>query len=292
MTTINPLHPQPEYQEWVKSLPEEVVTNTFNTRMLQDSCRNAEANLAEQVVAALETKAWERGIAVVCNGVPQVKTFDSWIDMCRAYPDQGGLNKDPSWFFRKVTTELIGDDSIKAAKLLAQNMSRGELLAYCRDTPRQKGFISIAKGNVLSHGPDWAGVVNLLEELSKKGKGGQPGNANANTSENESDDTSHSSSKVSATSKEALRRRLVATVNDDDKPAAERNRAMDGIAVLDRNGTYRAACEAAGVENKQQSKVVYVRKDLAVTADRLVELLGKDHVAELITLLTERITND
>lgn len=290
MTTINPLHPQPEYQEWVKSLPEEVVTNTFNTRMLQDSCRNAEANLAEQVVAALETKAWERGIAVVCNGVPQVKTFDSWIDMCRAYPDQGGLNKDPSWFFRKVTTELIGDDSIKAAKLLAQNMSRGELLAYCRDTPRQKGFISIAKGNVLSHGPDWAGVVNLLEELSKK-KQDDGHERDANGRFTRSDDTSplEGSSKVASNSKEGLRRRLVATVNDDDKPAAERNRAMDGIAVLDRNGTYRAACEAAGVENKQQSKVVYVRKDLAVTADRLVELLGKEHVAELITLLQERI---
>lgn len=287
MTTINPLHPQPEYQEWVKSLPEEVVTNTFNTRMLQDSCRNAEANLAEQVVAALETKAWERGIAVVCNGVPQVKTFESWVEMCRAYPDQGGLNKDPSWFFRKVTTELIGDDSIKAAKLLAQNMSRGELLAYCRDTPRQKGFISIAKGNVLSHGPDWAGVVNLLEELSKR-KAGE----NQHTEAGGDDTSLPPSSKPSSNSKEALRRRLVAAVNDDGKPATERNRAMDGIAVLDRNGTYRAACEAAGVENKQQSKVVYVRKDLAVTADRLVELLGKDHVAELITLLTERITND
>lgn len=287
MTTINPLHPQPEYKDWVKSLPEEVVTNTFNTRMLQDSCRNAAANLAEQVVAALETKAWERGIAVVCNGVPEVKTFKSWVDMCRAYPDQGGLKKDPSWFFRKVTTELIGEDSIKAAKLLAQNMTRGELLAYCRDTPGQKGFISIAKGNVISHGPDWAGVVNLLEDLSKRGA------HRMTIDEKETgDDTSPVPSKVSATSKEALRRRLVATVNDDDKPAAERNRAMDGIAVLDRNGTYRAACEAAGVENKQGSKIVYVRKDLAMTADRLVELLGKDHVAELITLLTERITHD
>jgi len=289
MTTINPLHPQPEYKDWVKSLPEEVVTNTFNTRMLQDSCRNAAANLAEQVVAALETKAWERGIAVVCNGVPEVKTFKSWVDMCRAYPDQGGLKKDPSWFFRKVTTELIGEDSIKAAKLLAQNMTRGELLAYCRDTPGQKGFISIAKGNVISHGPDWAGVVNLLEDLSKKGKVERRDDETGQFTRG--DDTSPRS-KVSATSKEALRRRLVATVNDDDKPAAERNRAMDGIAVLDRNGTYRAACEAAGVENKQGSKVVYVRKDLAVTADRLVELLGKDHVAELITLLTERITHD
>ena len=290
MTTINPLHPQPEYKDWVKSLPEEVVTNTFNTRMLQDSCRNAAANLAEQVVAALETKAWERGIAVVCNGVPEIKTFKSWVDMCRAYPDQGGLKKDPSWFFRKVTTELIGDDSIKAAKLLAQNMTRGELLAYCRDTPGQKGFISIAKGNVISHGPDWAGVVNLLEDLSMRKPGGN--GSNQHTESNSDDTSGKQSSEVASNSKEGLRRRLVRIVNDDDKPAAERNRAMDGIAVLDRNGTYRAACEAAGVENKQGSKVVYVRKDLAVTADRLVELLGKDHVAELITLLTERITHD
>lgn len=286
MTTINPLHPQPEYKEWVQSLPEEVVTNTFNIRLLQDQCRHAESNLADLVVSALKNKVWENGVAVVCNGVPQIKTFDSWVEMCRAYPDQGGLNKDPSWFFRKVTTELIGEQSIEAARLLAQSMTRGELLAYCRDTPTHKGFISIAKGNVLSHGPDWAGVVNLLEELSKKSP--SPG---TNQHSEVSDDTSPTS-KVSSTSKEALRRRLVAVVNDDSQPPEVRNRHMDGIAVLDRNGTYRAACDAAGIEAKNSSRVVYVRKDLTLTADRLVELLGKDHVAELIVLLTERITND
>lgn len=282
---INTFHPDPKVEEWVKELPEEVRLNTMSTRMFQDVCRNSDATLAEQVVNAIQGKRWEKGVALMVNGFPKVVKFKSWVEWCKAYMDQGGLHKEPSWFFRKVTTELIGDESIEAAKLLAQNMTRNELLAYCRDTPRQRGFISIAKGNVVSHGPDWASVVNLLEDLSKK----KPGDGkNQHTP---SDDTSPGT-KVSSNSKEALRRRLVTAANDEDKSDKERNDAAAGLAVLDRNGTYRAACDAAGIECKQQSKIVYVRKNLEITADRLVELLGKDHTAELITLLTQRITDD
>lgn len=284
---INTFHPDPKIEEWVKELPEEVRLNTMSTRIFQDVCMNSDATLAEQVVNAIKAKRWEKGVALMVHGFPQVVKFKSWIDWCKAYMDQGGLHKEPSWFFRKVTTELIGDESIEAAKLLAENMSRNELLAYCRDTPTQRGFISIAKGNVVSHGPDWAGVVNLLEELSKRDHG-----VRGPAEEKRGDDTSPLSSKVSSTSKEALRRRLVTMANDEDKTDKERNDAASGLAVLDRNGTYRAACDAAGVECKQTSNLVYVRKDLTITADRLVDLLGKDHVAELITLLTERITND
>lgn len=287
---INTFHPDPKIEEWVQELPDEVKQNTMSTRILQDVCRSSDATLAEQVVNAIKAKRWEKGIALMVHGVPKVVKFKSWADWCGAYLSEGGLKQHPSWFFRKVTTELIGDESIEAAKLLAKNMTRDELLAYCRDTPRQRGFISIARGNVISHGPDWAGVVNLLEDLSKKGKGAQLGNTNATG--NEGDDTSHSSSKVSSTSKEALRRRLLTMANDEDKSEAERTDASSGLAVLDRNGTYRAACDAAGIECKRTSSIVYVRKDLTLTADRLVDLLGKDHVAELITLLTERITHD
>ena len=287
---INTFHPDPKVEEWVKELPEEVRLNTMSTRILQDVCRNSDATLAEQVVNAIKAKRWEKGVALMVHGVPKIVRFKSWADWCGAYLSEGGLKQHPSWFFRKVTTELIGEESIEAAKLLAQNMTRDELLAYCRDTPRQRGFISIARGNVISHGPDWAGVVNLLEDLSKRKAGGTGANQHTDS---KSDGTSPlQSSKPSSTSKEALRRRLLTMANDEDKSEAERTDASSGLAVLDRNGTYRAACDAAGIECKRTSSIVYVRKDLTLTADRLVDLLGKDHVAELITLLTERITND
>ena len=281
---INTFHPDPKVEQWVQNLPDEVKQNTMSTRILQDVCRNSDATLAEQVVNAIKAKRWEKGVALMVHGFPQVVKFKSWADWCGAYLSEGGLKQHPSWFFRKVTTELIGEESIEAAKLLAQNMTRDELLAYCRDTPRQRGFISIARGNVISHGPDWAGVVNLLEELSKRGHG-----VRGPAEEKRGDDTSPLSSKVSSTSKEALRRRLLTMANDEDKSEAERTDASSGLAVLDRNGTYRAACDAAGIECKRTSSIVYVRKDLALTADRLVDLLGKDHVSELITLLSERI---
>jgi hypothetical protein len=270
---INTFHPDPKIEEWVKELPEEVRLNTMSTRFMQDACRNSDATLAEQVVNAIKAKRWEKGVALMVHGFPQVVKFNSWVEWCKAYMDQGGLHKEPVWFFRKVTTELIGDESIEAARLLAQNMSRNELVAYCRDAPNQKGFISIAKGNVMSQGPEWASVVNLLEDLSKKGRGGD--------FTSEQSEGPSQSSKVSSKSKESLRRRLVTAANDEDKSDKERNDAAAGLAVLDRNGTYNAACQAAGIESKQTSRRIFVQSDMEKMAEKVIEIMGRDHAREL-----------
>ena len=270
---INTFHPDPKIEEWVKELPEEVRLNTMSTRIFQDVCMNSDATLAEQVVNAIKAKRWEKGVALMVHGFPQVVKFNSWVEWCKAYMDQGGLHKEPVWFFRKVTTELIGDESIEAARLLAQNMSRNELVAYCRDAPNQKGFISIAKGNVMSQGPEWASVVNLLEDLSKKGRGGD--------FTSEQSEGPSQSSKVSSKSKESLRRRLVTAANDEDKSDKERNDAAAGLAVLDRNGTYNAACQAAGIESKQTSRRIFVQSDMEKMAEKVIEIMGRDHAREL-----------
>ena len=95
---INTFHPDPKVEEWVKELPEEVKLNTMSTRMFQDVCRNSDATLAEQVVNAIKAKRWEKGVALMVSGFPKVVKFNSWVDWCKAYLDQGGLHKEPSWF--------------------------------------------------------------------------------------------------------------------------------------------------------------------------------------------------
>ena len=74
---INTFHPDPKIEEWVKELPEEVRLNTMSTRIFQDVCMNSDATLAEQVVNAIKAKRWEKGVALMVHGFPQVVKFKS-----------------------------------------------------------------------------------------------------------------------------------------------------------------------------------------------------------------------
>lgn len=276
---INTFHPDPKVEEWVKELPDEVKRNTMSTRMFQDVCRNSDATLAEQVVNAIKAKRWQRGVALVANGFPKVVKFDSWVDWCKAYMDQGGLHKQPVWFFRKVTTELIGDQSIEAALLLLEEMESADIKAGCYPRPGNPGFLQIAKGNVISQGPEWSRVVNYIEDRRRN----KPGGTGAN--QHEQPEGAPPSAKVDHRSKEGLRRKLTTKANAEDTSDKERQDCLLGVDVLDRGGSYNAACQAAGIESKQTTRRIFVQKDMNKMADRLIEILGRDHARELASLV-------
>ena len=271
---INTFHPDPKVEKWVNELPEEVKLNTMSTRMFQDVCRNSDATLAEQVVNAIKAKRWQKGVALVANGFPKVVKFDSWVDWCKAYLDQGGLHKEPSWFFRKVTTELIGDQSIEAALLLLEEMESADIKAGCFPRPGNPGFLQIAKGNVISQGPEWSRVVNYIEDRRRNQK-------HVKLTGQDVKDGARPSSKVNSRSKEFLRRQLTSKANAEDTSDKERQDCLLGIDVLDRGGSYNAACQAAGIESKQTTRRIFVQKDMNKMADRLIEILGRDHAREL-----------
>ena len=58
-----------------------------------------------------------------------------------------------------------------------------------------------------------------------------------------------------------------------------------GVDVLDRGGSYNAACEKAGVESKQATRRIFVQKDMNKMADKLIEILGRDHARELAAIV-------
>ena len=272
---INTFHPDPKIEEWVKELPEQIRLNTMSTRFMQDACRNSDATLAEQVVNAIKAKRWEKGVALMVHGFPQVVKFNSWIDWCKAYMDQGGLHKEPVWFFRKVTTELIGDESIEAALLLLEEMESADIKVGCYPRPGNPGFLQIAKGNVISQGPEWNRVVNYIEDRRRN----KPGGTGAN--QHKQLEGAPPSAKVDHRSKEGLRRRLTGKANAEDISDKERQDYLLGIDVLDRGGSYNAACQAAGIESKQTTRRIFIQKDMEKMAEKVIEIMGRDHAREL-----------
>ena len=273
---INTFHPDPKVEQWVQNLPDEVKQNTMSTRILQDVCRNSDATLAEQVVNAIKAKRWEKGIALMVHGVPKIVKFKSWADWCGAYLSEGGLKQSPVWFFNKVTTELIGEESIEAAELLLKNMPPEDVKAGCYQRPGHPGFLKICQGNVLSQGPEWQKLVNYIEDC-RRNKAHRPEEVGGALPVN--------SSKVSPKSKESLRRRLVDEINNEATTDKVRESRLQAIDVLDRGGSYRVACEAAGIECKQSTRRIFVQSDMQKMADKVIEVMGRDHARELASIV-------
>ena len=281
---INTFHPDPKVEEWVKELPEEVKLNTMSTRILQDVCRNSDATLAEQVVNAIKAKRWEKGVALMVHGFPKVVKFNSWADWCKAYLSEGGLKQSPVWFFNKVTTELIGEESIEAAELLLKNMPIEDVKAGCYSRPGHPGFLKICQGNVLSQGPEWQRLVNFIEDCRRNKVG--------TNQHDESQGGALPPSKVSPKSKESLRRRLVDEINNEATTDKVRESRLQAIDVLDRGGSYRVACEAAGIECKQSTRRIFVQSDMQKMADKVIEVMGRDHARELASIVLATTSNN
>lgn len=284
---INTFHPDPKVKEWVQNLPDEVKQNTMSTRILQDVCRNSDATLAEQVVNAIKAKRWEKGIALMVHGVPKIVKFKSWADWCGAYLSEGGLKQSPVWFFNKVTTELIGDESIEAAELLLKNMPPEDVKAGCYQRPGHPGFLKICQGNVLSHGPEWQRLVNYIEDCRRDKAGGDRQSEKALGG-------AHPmvASKVQSRSKEGLRRRLVDEINNEATTDKVRESRLQAIDVLDRGGSYRVACEAAGIECKQSTRRIFVQSDMQKMAAKVIEVMGRDHARELASIVLAATSNN
>ena len=218
---INTLQPEAKFEAFVKELDEQVRYNTMSTRSFQDVCIHSEVTLAREVVTAIKQKRWEKGVALVNQGIPMVVKFNNWAEWCKAYMSAGGLGQNPAWFFNKVTTELIGAESIEAALLLLQEMPTEDIKAGCLPRPGNPGFLQIAKGNVISQGPEWSRVVNYIEERRRNKVG-------SNQHTEESQEGPPPPSKVDHRSKEGLRRRLVKQANAEDISDKERPEASDG----------------------------------------------------------------
>ena len=283
MAKLNTLQPPEEYREYVEALDERVRNNTALLSFFQDCIRLGSGDLSKDIISAIKRKAWQTGFAVINLGIPQVVKFDSMSEWASAYVDQCGLGKNLPWLFRYVTSVAIGEESIEAALMLLDQMTPGEIKAYVRNAPGRPGFIAIAQGNCISQGPEWNRVVNALENASTRSAHRPAGNGG------ESPQLSPSS-KVDSKSKEALRRRIVKHLSEDDCPEDKVSGYTQALDILDQGGTYRVAAQAAGMEIKNSCRIIYVTKDVTKVGDRLLEELGADRTAQLIAHLSEKLT--
>lgn len=268
---LNTVNPDPAYVDLVSEMGDKVRANTATTIFIQRACRNEEIDLATQLLQSIKQKRWERGVALLNQNAIKVVRFNSFSEWCEAFEDKGGLHRSPAWLFQKITTELINPDSLQAAILIAQHMDPTELTAYCSRKGNRRGFLDIARGNVISQGPKWNDLVEALNNRSRDSSG------------------ENAPPKPMKNSKAALRLRLVRRTLDQKLPESAQLQARDGLAVLDRNGSHRAACEAAGLAHKKDSNVVFLSKDLDKVATRILFLLGKGRTAELIDKLKARL---